>query len=405
MTAHKQHAPKLRFPEFTEPWEMAVLGDIASFSKGKGISKSDIDPNGQTYCVRYGELYTTYDTIIDEPVSKTSAKPEGLVLSEGGEVIVPASGETAEDIATAAVVLREGVALGSDLNIIRSDLNGLFLAPYLSGKKRMTLAAMAQGNSVVHLYPAQLKLLPLGIPSSGEQGKVSAFLQCVNEKISLLEEKAQSIREFKIGCMEQLFSRRIRFKDSNGGDFPAWRHAPLGHVATIIGGGTPDSKVSEFWEGDIQWFTPTEIKSKYLSKSVRTITKSGLKNSSAKLLPIGSLLLSTRATVGDVGIAQRECCTNQGFQSLVMKGNNYNEFWYYWILQNRNEFLRRASGSTFLEIGKSEISKIPTMCPSPEEQRRIADFLSSIDTKLAHVTEELELAQTFKIGLLQQMFI
>lgn len=405
MTAHQAHAPKLRFPEFSEPWEKAVLGDVATFSKGKGISKSDIDPDGKTYCVRYGELYTTYDTIIDEPVSKTSVAPNNLNLSEGGEVIVPASGETAEDIATAAVVLRKGIALGGDLNIIRSPLNGLFLAPYLSGKKRMTLAAMAQGNSVVHLYPAQLGALHLGIPSLPEQEKISSFLRCLDEKISVLEEKAKALQTFKNGCMDAIFNLRVRFKNSQGSEFPDWKETVLGSVATITGGGTPDSKVREYWEGDIQWFTPTEIKSKYLSESVRTISISGLQNSSAKLLPIGTLLLSTRATIGDIGIARLECCTNQGFQSLVMNGKNHNEFWYYWILKNRNEFLRRASGSTFLEIGKAEISKIPVMCPSPEEQCRIADFLAAIDDKISLVTEELKLGQTFKKGLLQQMYI
>jgi len=405
MTANQTCIPRLRFSEFEEPWKNAILGDIATFSKGKGISKSDIDPDGQTYCVRYGELYTSYDTIIDEPLSRTSVDADALVLSEGGEVIVPASGETAEDIATAAVVVRSGVALGGDLNIIRSLLDGGFLASYLSGKKRMALASMAQGNSVVHLYPTQLSTLRLGLPTLPEQRKIAGFLGAVDEKITQLTKKKALLEEYKKGCMQQLFSQKIRFKNDAGQDFPEWKEKCLGEVADIVGGGTPDSRNLAYWSGGIPWFTPSEIKTKYLANSQRTISESGLCSSSAKRLPVGTLLLSTRATVGDIGIATLECCTNQGFQSLIIKEPNINEFWYYWINEHKREFLRRASGSTFLEIGKSEVSKIRARVPHPDEQRKIATFLSSIDMKIDLVSKELNLAQTFKKGLLQQMFV
>ena len=146
-----------------------------------------------------------------------------LTLSEGGEVIVPASGETAEDIAPAAVVLRKGIALGGDLNIIHSPLNGGFLAPYLSGKKRLALAAMAQGNSVVHLYPSQLSTLQLGVPSRPEQDKISAFLREVDEKIRFLELKMSTLERYKKGCVQQLFGQTIRFKDAKGNAFPMWQ--------------------------------------------------------------------------------------------------------------------------------------------------------------------------------------
>lgn len=405
MTDMNEHAPQLRFPEFSGNWASVTLGSIATFSKGKGISKSDIDINGTTPCIRYGELYTTYETVIDEPVSRTSIPPKDLVFSLGGEVIVPASGETAEDIATAAVVMRGGVALGGDLNIIRSNLNGMFLAPYLSGKKRMALAAMAQGNSVVHLYSSQMKSLSLGIPSRAEQDKIAYFLSAFDRSIFLLAEQISELEEYKKGCMERIFNREIIFNSDTGSTFAAWENVFLIDIAEIVGGGTPDSRVSAYWGGDIQWFTPTEIKSKYLLASSRTITEAGLKNSSAKILPKGALLLSSRATIGDVGIAQRECCTNQGFQSLVVNSENCNEFWYYWIAMNKREFIKRASGSTFLEIGKTEISKIAALRPSLSEQKMIANFLSAIDRKISDTQEKLEYARNFKETLLQKMFV
>src|SRR5688572_7194473 len=118
--------PDLRFPEFEGEWESEKLGDFAQFSKGKGISKADINPEGETECIRYGELYTEYSEVIDLVKSRTSVEPKDLVFSEANDVIIPASGETQIDIATASCVKRAGIALGGDLNIIRAKFNGEF---------------------------------------------------------------------------------------------------------------------------------------------------------------------------------------------------------------------------------------------------------------------------------------
>lgn len=241
MAMTNTHTPKLRFSEFSGPWKAAVFGDVATFSKGKGISKADISEDGRTPCIRYGQLYTDYGTSIDQTISFTSVSPSELHLSEGNEVIIPASGEDAKDIATAAVVLRSGVALGGDLNVIRSKLDGLFLASYLSGKKRMALASMAQGHSVVHLYPTQLQTLEFALPSLPEQKKIASFLSSVSVKIGQLERKKTFLEDYKKGCLQQLFSQEIRFKTDNGSSFPDWEEKELGEVAEIVGGGTPDS--------------------------------------------------------------------------------------------------------------------------------------------------------------------
>ena len=180
------NVPKLRFKDeegraFPE-WNTALLGDVAFFSKGKGISKVDIDADGNTPCIRYGELYTEYKETIRNIKSKTNVNPSGLVLSEANDVIIPASGETQIDIATASCVMVSGVALGGDLNIIRSKLNGVFLAYYLNSQKKLDIAKLAQGNSVVHLYSSQLKQLELTIPAAMEQNKIANFLTAIDEK-------------------------------------------------------------------------------------------------------------------------------------------------------------------------------------------------------------------------------
>jgi len=138
-----------------------------------------------------------------------------------------------------------------------------------------------------------------------------------------------------------------------------WKKCRLGEVATIVGGGTPDTNNSMFWNGSIQWFTPSEVgKNKYIAHSIRTISEEGLKKSSAKLLPIGTILLSSRATIGECSINTIECTTNQGFESLIINQDNYNEFFFYLIQTKRKELIRKSCGSTFLEISSNEIKKI-----------------------------------------------
>ena len=116
-------------------------------------------------------------------------------------------------------------------------------------------------------------------------------------------------------------------------------------------------------------------------------------------------MFSSRATVGDVSITLNECATNQGFQSFIVNSKSINEFLYYWIIQNKKTFLRRASGSTFLEISKQEISKIIIYLPCIEEQEKIADFLTAIDQKIEAIAKQIDLTEQFKKGLLQKMFV
>lgn len=130
--------------------------------------------------------------------------------------------------------------------------------------------------------------------------------------------------------MQKLFSKKLRFKDENGNDYPEWEEKKLGEIGEVIAGGTPSTENSEYWNGNINWFTPTEIgKKKYLFESNRKITAEGLKNSSAKILRKGTILLTSRASLEDMGILMNDSATNQGFQSIQVNKNNNNEFLYY----------------------------------------------------------------------------
>ena len=202
--------------------------------------------------------------------------------------------------------------------------------------------------------------------------------------------------------IKQKLIPELRFPEfKNEGE---WEETTLGDIGNFIGGGTPDTAETKYWNGNIQWYTPTEVKEGKVGKSIRTITEDGLRNSSAKLLPKGSLLLTTRATIGDIAIADFECTTNQGFQSLVVNETEANTFWFYWIIQHKNELLKKASGSTFPEIGKNEITKIKALKPNKYEQQRIASCLSSLDEVIAAHSQKLDALKNHKKGLMQNLF-
>ncbi len=184
-----------------------------------------------------------------------------------------------------------------------------------------------------------------------------------------------------------------------------WSTYHLSDIAEVVGGGTPDTTVPSLWNGDIQWFTPTEVgHQKYVSKSARTITQLGLQKSSAKKLPAGSILLSSRATIGECSIAQRECTTNQGFQNLIPKNDTNNEFLYYLAQTKKHHFIKYASGSTFLEISNSEIRKTKCTVPGTEEQTQIAAFLSALDDRISVQNKIIEDLKILKKELCNKVF-
>ena len=180
------NTPKIRFKGFTEDWEQRKLGDLVTFSKGSGYSKGDLKEEG-TPIILYGRLYTKYETVISDVDTFVDAK-ENSVYSKGGEVIVPGSGETAEDISIASVVEKSGVLLGGDLNVINppKEINPAFLAISISnGKPHKDMAKMAQGKSVVHLHNSDLAKIDFPFPSYEEQCNISNHFAELDNLITL----------------------------------------------------------------------------------------------------------------------------------------------------------------------------------------------------------------------------
>ena len=199
--------PEIRFKGFTDDWEQRKLGDIAEFSKGSGYSKGDLIESG-TPIILYGRLYTKYETSISEVDTYVEAK-DGSVYTKGGEVIVPASGETAEDIARAATVDESGVILGGDINVVspNEDINSAFLAISIShGNSQRELAKKAQGKSVVHIHNEEIKNLVVPFPAKAEQNKIVEYFSNLDNLITLHQRKIKKLQDAKKAFLTNMFA-------------------------------------------------------------------------------------------------------------------------------------------------------------------------------------------------------
>ena len=198
--------PEIRFKGFTDPWEQRKAIDIADYSKGNGYSKGDLTDAG-TPIILYGRLYTKYQFAISE-VDTFAFPRNGAVYSQGNEVIVPASGETAEDIARASAVEKSGVLLGGDLNILRpfDFINPLFLALAISnGEPQKELAKKAQGKSVVHIHNTDIQEVTIAYPSRTEQDRIVSVFRQLDNLITLHQRELEKLQNIKKSMLEKMF--------------------------------------------------------------------------------------------------------------------------------------------------------------------------------------------------------
>lgn len=165
-----------------------------------------------------------------------------------------------------------------------------------------------------------------------------------------------------------------------------WKEVTLGEIGTIVGGATPSTKNTSFYDGNIPWLTPKDLSvnsNKYILRGERNITEAGFKSCSCKMLPKGSVLFSSRAPIGYVAIAANDMCTNQGFKSVIPNEETDGEFLYYLLKYNKDNIASQGSGTTFAEVSGKTMKEIEVVVPKEkEDQRRIASILSSLDRKI-----------------------
>ncbi len=305
-------------------------------------------------------------------------------------------------------------------------------------------------HSLLTAIPQKINLGPISdvriaLPKTiEEQQRIANALSDVDTLIANLEKLIAKKKNIKQGAMQQLLTGKKRLpgfapdertgsrptderrkachsersakrevEESSGykmtelGMIPSdWEVKTISQVGKIIGGGTPSTFNSAYWNGSVQWFTPAELSKagKYVSKSERTITKLGVENCSAKILPAGTILLTTRASIGTSAILKAPACTNQGFQSLVVNSENSNEFLYYLLSTKVDEMMSLASGSTFLEISPKKLGGIQLQIPSSRaEQTAIANVLSDMDTEISALETKLAKYRKLKTGMMQQL--
>jgi type I restriction enzyme S subunit len=376
--------PKLRFPEFNIEWEKKKLGDIVDFYKGKGISREDLSDNG-TPCILYGELYTTYGEIIDNVVSKTNLDID-FFMSKANDIIIPSSGETAEDISCASAVLLDNIALGGDLNVLRpkENIDGSFLSFALNFAKKYDIAKVAQGASIVHVYADSLKQLYINVPSLQEQQKITNFLSTINSRIKTQEKKIENIEEMKKGFMQKIFSQEIRFKDKNGEEYPEWEEKKLENIVELITSNL--SIANALSNGQYLLYDANGIIGK-------TDKKVGLQYIS---------IIKDGAGVGRLRLLEEDTYFIGTMNGFISYTENI-KFLYYFL--NQMDFKKYVVGSgiphIYFKDYKTEKFRIPIL----EEQEKIANFLSLFDEKIETEKKILEVLQEIKKGLLQQMFV
>ncbi|ADC86801.1 MULTISPECIES: restriction endonuclease subunit S [Staphylococcus] len=391
MTNEQKNVPELRFPEFKGEWVRKKLKNIASFGKGKSLSKKDISKEGHP-CILYGELYTKYGPITTKVYSKTNKLDKKLVYSEKNQVLIPSSGETDIDIATATCInISEKIIIGGDLNIITPKIaDGRFISLYINGKGKYNLAKYAQGKSVVHLYNSDIKKLEFFLPKEiSEQEKIGNFFSKLDRQIELEEQKLELLKQQKKGYMQKIFSQEIKFKDENGNDYPEWIEKTIEEVTKYI-----SSKKSSN-----QYIENNTLGSYPVYDAIQEIAKDSQYDMEEPYISI----LKDGAGVGRLNLRAGKSSVIGTMGYLLPK---YIDIQFLYYRMKLLEFKKYIIGSTIPHLYYKDYSKEKLKIPSSsDEQKKIGTSLKKLDDYIEKQSSKVEFLKQRKQGLLQKMFI
>ena len=412
--------PALRFKGFTDPWEQRKLDEIANFSKGVGYSKNDLCEEG-TPIILYGRLYTKYETSIFDVDTFVKGKA-GSVYSKGGEVIVPASGETAEDISIASVVVKPGILLGGDLNIVSptTEYDSAFLALTISsGAAHKYLSSLAQGKSVVHLHNADIQSVSAKFPTKREQEKIHLLFGKIDTLITLHQRKYEKLVNIKKSMLDKMFPKNgasvpeIRFK----GFTDPWEQRKLAELTkTITTGKSVNSDEGEVSDGNIgvlktscvsyDRFNPSE--SKPVVKSEQQLVKCAVEKDSVIVSR-----MNTPERVGACGYVSTD------FPNLFLPDrlwklkfqDTVDTYFVYMMLVSsayKEKITSMASGTSgsMYNIPKETFLNLQLVIPAKiDEQKQLGKILKKIDTLITLHQRKLEKLQNIKKSCLEKMFV
>ena len=393
-------------------WEVTFLGNLGEFSKGRGISKNDTSSRGIP-CIRYAEIYTDYDYVIKRFRSFISKdKVSTTKRLEKNDIVFAGSGETVADIGKSVSFVHECEAYVGGDTIIFSPIDGVdstFLSYQLNDDiRRIQLRKLGQGSSIIHIYSSGLKHLRVYLPPFDEQQEIAPIITSVDEVIENTQKQIDKLQNLKKATMNELLTKGIghtEFKDSELGEIPkGWKCRELGDLADRIeGGGTPSRTVPEYWEGDIPWSTVKDLMGTYLSSTEETITELGLKQSSSRLIPSGTIILATRMAVGKAVVFNTNVAINQDLKAFFHKSIVDPNFLLQLFLSKSSYLETLATGSTVKGIRLKELRAIPVKIPPLPEQKKIASILSSIDKNIEEKQHKLNKTQSLKKSLMQDL--
>lgn len=391
-----------------QDWDVVKLGDVFEVTAG-----GDLDVTNFSAEKTHKHIYPVYsNAITDNGLYGFSSNYDCC----GNHITVTARGYIGY------AVPRNGKfsSIGRLLTLQpKTEISCYLVAQYIN----QFVSFAIESTGVPQLTAPQIKKYLVAIPkSTTEQTAIATTLSDTDALISSLQTLIAKKKAIKLSAMQNLLSGKIRlpeFAQRTDGSPKSTRQTELGllpedwevveleKVAEIKSGGTPSTNRPEFWNGDILWCTPTDITSlsgKYLSDTNRKISELGLNNSAAELLPIGSVLMTSRATIGECAIAKRPMTTNQGFKNFICYRTVNNEFLYYLLSSQKDKFIELCNGSTFLEISTTQVRKFKITIPkSTTEQTAIAQLLSDMDAEIEALECRLKKTQSLKQGMMQAL--
>ena len=399
--------PNIRFNGFRGEWKTSIIGDIATFSKGRGYSKSDLRSEGNPI-VLYGRLYTNYSSVI-ESVDTFASLQNGSVLTKGNEVIIPGSGETPEDIAVASAVEQKGVILGGDLNVLTFDqekISPAFAAMSITySNTHNELSGYAQGKTVVHLHNSSISKGHISYPYIDEQQSISTYFQHLDALIQSTTKKIESLKQVKAASLLSMFPQegettpRVRFKGFEG-EWEKVQFSELYEPSSIKNktfGADKIISVANMYFKPVSYISDEEYLKSYNVMNLGDIAFEGNKS---KDYAHGRFVENT---IGD-GIVSHV------FIVLKPISKQYDlQFWKYLINYERIMgpiLLRSTKHSTMMtDLVVSDFLKESVLVPSYEEQIEIGKILSSLDRQITLHTQRLEKLKQIKSACLDKMFV
>ena len=324
------------------------------------------------------------------------------------DVFFTRTSETPEEVGYSAVLLEDVPNCVFNGFVLRARPRNNWLDPeyckYCFSTKRVReeISKRCKYTTRAGITGRALSEIEIPLPPIEEQRAIANTLTSMENYIDKLFQMIEKKKAIRDGALEDLVSGKTRLNGFN----EEWETTTVGNCVSILQGGTPSTTNPRYWDGNIVWVTPgeiTKLSGMYISSSERMITEAGLENSSATMLPEGTILLCTRATIGDLAIATKPMTTNQGFKNLICKIGYHNVFMAYLLKTMKNTMLSLAIGTTFLEISKKNLAAIQIRVPVFEEQKAIADALTAMDEEIQALKTEREKMIQIREGALDDL--